>query len=95
MEGVLSEWGTFLSDIAHGKATQLRCKKGYQIGVVIAVPPFPFEDEKAFRKYSEDDKPSSSGSQPNGITSGRSSWRRATGSWRVGQDTPSWLQGPA
>jgi phosphoribosylamine--glycine ligase len=54
MEGVLSEWGTFLSDIARGKQTQLKCKKGYQIGVVIAVPPFPFEDEKAFRKYSED-----------------------------------------
>lgn len=54
MEGVLSEWGTFLSDIAHGKPTQLKCKKGYQVGVVIAVPPFPFEDEKAFRKYSED-----------------------------------------
>jgi len=54
MEGVLSEWGTFLSDIAHGKSTQLKCKRGYQVGVVIAVPPFPFEDEKAFRKYSED-----------------------------------------
>ena len=54
MEGVLSEWGTFLSDIARGKPTQLKCKRGYQIGVVIAVPPFPFEDEKAFRKYSED-----------------------------------------
>ena len=49
MEGVQSEWGTFLSDIAHGKPTQLKCKKGYQVGVVIAVPPFPFEDEKAFR----------------------------------------------
>jgi phosphoribosylamine-glycine ligase len=54
MEGVLSEWGTFLSDLAHGKPTQFKCKKGYQVGVVIAVPPFPFEDEKAFRKYSED-----------------------------------------
>jgi phosphoribosylamine--glycine ligase len=54
MEGVISEWGTFLSDIAHGKPTQLKCKRGYQVGVVIAVPPFPFEDEKAFRKYSED-----------------------------------------
>ncbi|MGA2198840.1 MAG: phosphoribosylglycinamide synthetase C domain-containing protein [Nitrososphaerales archaeon] len=54
MEGVLSEWGTFLSDIAHGNPVQLKCKKGYQVGVVIAVPPFPFEDEKAFRKYSED-----------------------------------------
>jgi len=54
MEGVTSEWGTFLSEIAQGKETQLKTKKGYQVGVVIAIPPFPFEDEKAFKKYSED-----------------------------------------
>jgi len=54
MEGITSEWGTFLSEIAQGKEAQLKAKKGYQVGVVIAIPPFPFEDEKAFRKYSED-----------------------------------------
>lgn len=54
MEGVTSEWGTFLSDLAQGKDAQLKTKKGYQVGVVVAIPPFPFEDEKAFRKYSED-----------------------------------------
>ena len=54
MEGVTSEWGAFLSDIAQGKEAQLKTKKGYQVGVVIAIPPFPFEDDKAFRKYSED-----------------------------------------
>ena len=66
MEGVTSEWGAFLADIAQGKDAQLKTKKGYQVGVVIAIPPFPFEDEKAFRKYSEDatilfKKPSLSG----------------------------------
>ncbi|MBI4257491.1 MAG: phosphoribosylamine--glycine ligase [Thaumarchaeota archaeon] len=54
MEGVTSEWGIFLSDLAQGKDAQLKTKKGYQVGVVVAIPPFPFEDEKAFRKYSED-----------------------------------------
>jgi phosphoribosylamine-glycine ligase/intein/homing endonuclease len=54
MEGVTSEWGAFLGDIAQGKDAQLKTKKGYQVGVVVAIPPFPFEDEKAFRKYSED-----------------------------------------
>lgn len=54
MEGVTSEWGTFLSDLVQGKDAQLKTKKGYQVGVVVAIPPFPFEDEKAFRKYSED-----------------------------------------
>jgi len=53
MEGITSEWGQFLSDIAHGNDTQLKAKKGYQVGVVVAIPPWPFEDEKAFRKYSE------------------------------------------
>ncbi len=53
MEGISSEWGSLLADIAQGKETQLKVKKGYQVGVVIAIPPWPFEDEKAFRKYSE------------------------------------------
>jgi len=53
MEGITSEWGQFMSDIAHGNETQLKSKKGYQIGVVVAIPPWPFEDEKAFKKYSE------------------------------------------
>ena len=53
MEGITSEWGQFLYDIAHGNDTQLKAKKGYQVGVVVAIPPWPFEDEKAFRKYSE------------------------------------------
>ena len=54
MEGVTSDWGPFLSDLAQGKEAQLKTKKGYQVGVVVAIPPFPFEDEKAFKKYSED-----------------------------------------
>ncbi|MDE1858475.1 MAG: phosphoribosylamine--glycine ligase [Thaumarchaeota archaeon] len=53
MEGITSEWGPFLSDLAHGNDAQLKTKKGYQIGVVVAIPPWPFEDEKAFRRYSE------------------------------------------
>ena len=53
MEGITSEWGQFLSDIGHGNDTQLKTKKGYQVGVVVAIPPWPFEDEKAFKKYSE------------------------------------------
>lgn len=53
MEGVTSEWGSFLADLARGKDTVLKTKKGYQVGVVVCIPPWPFEDEKAFRKYSE------------------------------------------
>ncbi|HXW36543.1 MAG TPA: hypothetical protein VEJ36_01375 [Nitrososphaerales archaeon] len=53
MEGITSEWGAFLADMAQGKETSLKTKKGYQVGVVVAIPPWPFEDEKAFKKYSE------------------------------------------
>jgi phosphoribosylamine--glycine ligase len=54
MDGVLSKWSEFLSAIASGRPLNLRTKHGFQVGVVIAVPPFPFEDAEAFRKYSED-----------------------------------------
>ena len=53
MEGVQSEWGSFLYEIAHGNPFPLKTKKGYQVCVIIAIPPFPFEDDKAFGKYSE------------------------------------------
>jgi phosphoribosylamine--glycine ligase len=54
MEGVLSEWGQFLAGIARGEKPELRTKKGFQLGVVIAVPPFPFTDPKTYQRYSED-----------------------------------------
>lgn len=54
MEGVTSGWGDFLHELASGKKAELKTKKGFQICVVIAVPPFPFEDPSAFKKYSED-----------------------------------------
>jgi len=54
MEGVLSEWGDFFSALAKGEKFDFKCKRGFQVGVVVAVPPFPFTDPSAFKKYSED-----------------------------------------
>lgn len=54
MEGVTSNWGEFLYKLARGEAAELKTKKGFQIGVVVAVPPFPFKDAAAFKRYSED-----------------------------------------
>ena len=54
MEGVTSEWGKFLHSMAGGEVSELRTKKGFQVGVVVALPPFPFNDERTFKKYSED-----------------------------------------
>jgi phosphoribosylamine--glycine ligase len=54
MEGVSSHWGDFLHSLARGEQADLKTKKGFQVGVVVAVPPFPFTDVQAFRRYSED-----------------------------------------
>lgn len=54
MEGILSKWGDFMYSLAHQEPVRLRAKRGFQVGVVIAVPPFPFWDIQAFRRYSED-----------------------------------------
>ena len=51
MEGVISEWGEFLYKIAKGEQFELRTKRGFQIGIVVAVPPFPYDDKKAFEIY--------------------------------------------
>ncbi len=54
MEGITSPIGEFLQGLANGQSPTLKVKKGYQIGVVLAVPPFPFEDIKTFKKYSDE-----------------------------------------
>ncbi|MBN1792281.1 phosphoribosylamine--glycine ligase [Candidatus Woesearchaeota archaeon] len=45
MEGIVSDWGEFLYGIASGEAPEFKAKKGFQVGVVVAVPPFPFDDK--------------------------------------------------
>ena len=44
-EGMLNERGEFLYKLAAGEQFELKVKKGFQVGVVIVVPPFPFEDK--------------------------------------------------
>lgn len=53
IESVLSKWSEFMLDLVEGRTDELRTKRGFHIAVVIAVPPFPFVDADAFRKYSE------------------------------------------
>ena len=54
MEGVTSRWGDFLYALANKQQYDLRTQRGFQIGVVVAVPPYPFSDAAAYRRYSED-----------------------------------------
>ena len=81
IEGVLSKWGEFLAALARGQSFNLRTKRGFQICVVIAVPPFPFVDPDAFKKFSEDavvifKKPMSEGIHPCDV-------RMVDGDWRL------------
>jgi len=45
MEGVTSEWGAFLYSLAEGAQTELKTRKGFQVGVCVVVPPFPYKDK--------------------------------------------------
>lgn len=51
-EGILNPIGEFFYELAAGKVTKFRARSGFQIGVRIVVPPFPFEDEHTFDSYS-------------------------------------------
>ena len=54
IEGVTSNWGEFLYSLVKKENFELKTKKGFQIGVILAVPPFPFTDPASFKKYSQD-----------------------------------------
>jgi len=53
MEGVMSPWGEFLYSIAKGDNYDLKTKKGFQVGVVCAIPPFPFDDKSEMDIYKD------------------------------------------
>ncbi len=53
MEGITSEWGEFLYTIAKGENYELKTKKGFQIGVVCAIPPFPYYDKSEMDLYKD------------------------------------------
>jgi len=82
MEGITSPWGEFLHAIANKKPYDLRAKKGFQVGIVIACPPFPFYDMTAFKKYAEDatilfKKPNYEGVHPGDVKLVDNDWRLA------------------
>lgn len=82
MEGVTSPWGEFLHAIATKTPYELKTKKGFQVGIVVAVPPFPFFDISAFKKYSEDatilfKKPSTEGVHIGDVKLVDGDWRLA------------------
>ncbi len=53
LEGITSEVGEMLYKMAKGESFEIKTKKGFQVGVVIAVPPFPFTDQKVAYIYKD------------------------------------------
>lgn len=51
-EGMRLPISEFLFDLAKGTLTEFKTKKGFQVGVRIVVPPYPFEDQDTFERYS-------------------------------------------
>ena len=53
-EGLSIPSGELIWNLASGVDMDFKYKKGFQVGVLIAVPPFPFEDKKLFEMSSKD-----------------------------------------
>jgi phosphoribosylamine--glycine ligase len=52
--GMLTPIGQFFLDLADGNDPKLKTRSGFQIGVRIVVPPFPFDDDETFDSFSKD-----------------------------------------
>jgi phosphoribosylamine-glycine ligase len=53
-EGMLTPIGEFFYELARGNGHKLRVKSGFQVGVRVVVPPFPFNDTETFETHSKD-----------------------------------------
>lgn len=53
-EGMITPISEFLYQLANGQDIELKVKKGFQIGIRVVVPPYPFRDKKTFDSYSKD-----------------------------------------
>ncbi|MFH1445040.1 MAG: phosphoribosylglycinamide synthetase C domain-containing protein [Nanoarchaeota archaeon] len=53
-EGMITPISEFFYGLAHKRDVKLKVRSGFQIGVRIVVPPFPFNDNKTFKVQSKD-----------------------------------------
>lgn len=53
IEGILEPIGDFLYKLASGQDLEIKTKKGFQVGVVLAVPPYPFYSNEIFSFYKD------------------------------------------
>jgi phosphoribosylamine--glycine ligase len=52
-DGLLTPMGELLQRLADGTLTRLRARSGFQVGVRIVVPPFPYRDMQTFESMSK------------------------------------------
>ena len=53
-EGLLNATGELLRGLAEGTLAKLRARSGFQVGVRVVVPPFPYSDKRTFESTSKD-----------------------------------------
>ncbi|MBI4019054.1 MAG: phosphoribosylamine--glycine ligase [Candidatus Aenigmarchaeota archaeon] len=53
-EGMLTPMGEFLHGMAEGTLSKFKTRSGFQVGVRIVVPPYPYKDKRLFETYSKD-----------------------------------------
>ena len=53
-EGMITPIGEFLYNLANSNSIDLKCRKGFQVGVRLVVPPYPFKDKMTFDAFSKD-----------------------------------------
>lgn len=52
--GIIEPIGKMLYKMAEGQSFNINVKKGFQVGALMVVPPFPYEDRKTFQTFSKD-----------------------------------------
>jgi phosphoribosylamine--glycine ligase len=66
-EAFESPTGEFFYELAHGNDPELEVHRGYQIGVRVVLPPFPFDDEATYDENSRNAAIVFDGGRPEGV----------------------------
>lgn len=53
-EGMITPIGEFFHELAAGRCTRFKTKTGFQVGVRVIVPPYPFDDDGTFDSMSRE-----------------------------------------
>ncbi len=83
--GMVTPIGAFLASLARGEDIKLKVRSGFQIGVRVVVPPYPYRDKRLFEQTSKDQvitfkKPSMEGIHIEDL-------RMVNGEWLVSGDS--------